>query len=158
MNAPFPHRIVQECISCSPLNSWPDRIPKRKRGRGAKGAGITYEKKVGRILKRILPVEVVSERWWLYNDLDGRHLCQTDHYAVYEDQVLVVECKLTESWIGHSQINNLYRPVLERFFQRPITGIVACKVRTSRDNRVLIEDPREALEAPGKTFVWHCLA
>lgn len=156
MNVGVPHRVIYQLRSCALLPGRPSFIPKVKRLYGTKAKGITYEKKIGRRLGSLWPV--VSGQWFEFRDANGLGCCQTDHYVVLDDQVLLVECKLTETWVGFSQIDLLYRPILEAVYGKPVTGVMACKHLTTRVNPRLITDVRSALRVPGANFVWHCLA
>lgn len=133
----------------------PRYLPKVSRARGSRAAGLAYERKVGKLLERLWPGEVNSGHWFEFTDAYGQGCCQPDHFVVFPEQILLVECKLTENRSGWEQIRGLYRPVLEAEFRLPVTGVQACK--HLRQTKVPILDIREALRAPGFDLLWHYL-
>ena len=62
-----------------------------------------------------------------FHDANGFGHCQTDLMLEGERAVLVMEAKL--SWVteGHSQLELLYRPVVEAAMGKPMLGIVVTK-------------------------------
>lgn len=157
MVAQVPHRVVVGLRRVQALASRPSYIPKSRRLRGSKAQGLTYEKKIGKRLAAVWP-GVHSGQWFEFEDANGHGCCQTDHFVVLEHHILLVECKLTETWVGFSQIDLLYRPVLEKFFGLPVIGVMACRHLVTRHNPRLITNVSEALPRPGVNYVWHCLA
>lgn len=149
------HHFVNGLRVVSILEGRPNHIP-YSRPRGVRQKGLTHENKVGRTLRQVFD-DVTSGQWFRFLDANGWHCCQIDHYVVLEDQVLLIEAKLTETWVGFSQIDFLYRPVLRHLYGQPVTGVVACRNLVTRRNPLLINDISEALERPGANHVWHCL-
>jgi hypothetical protein len=149
----FRHRQLQGLVSCQVLGTRPNCIP-RSRLKGSALRGLTYEKKVGKFLKTLFP-DLHSGQWFSYVDASGHGYCQVDHYAVLANQVLLVECKLTETPVGFAQIKDLYRPVLEQRYGLPVTGVQAARHLVSRRNLIL--NIRDALQQPGRDFLWHHL-
>jgi hypothetical protein len=138
-------------VACSPLPQRPAFIPQPRRKRGAKGLGLTFEKRVGLILARFYP-EVHSGVWFEFQDMRRRGVCQPDHYVVLANYVLLVECKLSETEDAWTQME-LYAPILEHHFGRPVARVQACKYLRSR--RRTIDRPHQAL--PGQESLWHVL-
>ena len=89
----------------------------------AKRLGIKYEKD----LALALGPSWVHGAWFEFSDQNGPGYCQPDLYRVYADCVVVLEAKYT--WVpeGHPQIEHLYRPILEKVYDRPCVGVVVCK-------------------------------
>lgn len=145
-------RIVRGLTHAEPLPSRPKFIP-RAIVSGVKGRGLTYEKKVGRVLRGYWP-HVRSGIWFAFIDKNGPGVCQVDHFVVLPDQVLLVECKLSESDVAWVQIRDLYGPILADYFQLTVTGVQATKHVRSAD---ALADIREALGHPGARALWHCL-
>jgi len=114
---------------------------------------MAYERKVGKVLRTLWPM-TRSAIWFAFEDANGPGCCQMDHLAVFPDQVLVIECKLSETDYAWLQIEALYAPVLGEYFQRPVTGIQATR---HLRNETEIADVREALTRPGGRFLWHYL-
>lgn len=146
------HHQIFALSSCSSLQSRPSFIPPQ-RGRGTKALGLAYEKKVGKVLRRLFP-EVFSGTWFEFLD-DRSRWCQIDHFVVLPGQVLLVECKLSEKDSAWSQMRDLYTPVLLSLYHRPVTRVQATKFL--RSGRRPINDVREALLCPGGEFLWHHL-
>src|SRR4249919_967845 len=101
--------------------------PKKHRFSSLQKKGLGYERKVGRELRRRFG-EVHSNQWIEFFDLNGRGFAQPDHYIVCDDAVLVFECKLSQQEAGLVQIGELYRPLLRKIYDRPVIGVLACKV------------------------------
>ena len=155
MNA-LPHRVVEGLDLVALLPGRPKYIPLARGLRGSKAAGLAYEKKVGRKLRRLWP-DLVSGQWFEYSDANGVGCCQVDHYVVLDYQVVVFECKLSQTPVGFSQIDLLYRPILEMVYGKPVTGVQVCKHLREIDPRI-VSKVQSALAAPGCNFLWHCLA
>lgn len=96
------------------------------RPRGAKALGVAYEK----VLARELP-DAKRGQWWEFEDANGLGWCQTDLLLEGRESALVLEAKL--SWVmqGHSQLELLYRPVVELALGKPMLGVVVCKALRS---------------------------
>ena len=135
------------------LEGRPSYIP-RPGGKGAKALGRAYEKKVGKFISRRWP-GLISGQWFEFLDRNGPGVCQPDHYIPFEDQVLLFECKLTQTDVAFSQMDQLYKPILRQLYGRPVTGVQVCKHLV--DRRPIITDLRETLLKPGSNFLWHCL-
>lgn len=97
------------------------------RPRGAKGAGLRYERALG----KALPKETHRGLWIKFEDRNGLGWAQPDFLLGFDGKIAILEAKYT--WVpeGHSQIELLYRPLVERIWQTPIVGVVVCKVLTS---------------------------
>lgn len=149
------HRRIDSLTLVALINGWPGFIPRPKGLKGSKAQGRAYEKKVARKLQRIWP-GLISGQWFEYKDSNGIGCCQVDHYVVLPEQIVLFECKLTETDYAFSQIDLLYRPVLEMMYHRPVTGVQVCKHLVQLSPR-LISDVRRVVQFPGLNFVWHCL-
>lgn len=115
------HRIidsVREAVA-RPEGPWGGRA---SRPRGAKALGVRYEK----ALAAALP-DAKRGQWWEFVDSNGPGWCQTDLMVEGERSVLVLEAKY--SWVmqGHTQLELLYRPVVELALGKPLLGVVVCK-------------------------------
>jgi hypothetical protein len=149
------HRKIVGLTSAVPLTMRPSHLPPLRRRGGSKAKGLTYEKMVGRWLKRngFAPI---SGQWFSFRDSGGYGCAQTDHLLFLADQLVVIECKLTETWVGFSQIDFLYRPLLAHIYGLPVTGVMACKHLVTRGNPRLRQDLVDCF-MPGRNFVWHHL-
>jgi len=92
------------------------------RPRGAKAVGVRYEK----ALAKALP-GMVHGQWWNFRDRNGNGYCQTDFVLDREDFALVLEAKYTWVLAGHTQLRDLYIPVVGRALAKPVFGIVVCR-------------------------------
>lgn len=147
------HRVIDDLRVCALLSARPKFIP-RPGGKGSKALGRTYQNKVGKFIRRKFP-DLVTGQWFEYVDANGRGWCETDHYLVFEDQVILFECKLTQTHVAFLQMDELYKPILRKIYGKPVTGVQVCKHLTERGRS--ITDVREALIRPGSNLLWHCL-
>lgn len=149
------HRRVTGLISAVACG-WPQIIPKPRTPHGAKAQGIYYERQ----LARMMPWARHGQ-WFDYRDYEGKGYCQTDLLIEREEFVVVLECKHTWTVEGHTQLEQLYRPVVERALRRPMFGVVVCKYLTPETPRPIISgDLGSAFELArtGSQSVWHWLA
>lgn len=87
--------------------------------RGARRAGITFEKRVGEFLNGLFGNQVVSNSWISYFDeSNGDRICSPDHLIidVKAGVVTVVECKLSHTANAWYQLNDVYAPVIKFLF------------------------------------------
>jgi hypothetical protein len=132
------------------LETRPTYIPKAPRPAGRKGLGLTYERRIGKVLRAWWP-ELQSGTWFEWPG----GCCQVDHFVVLSSVVLLFECKLKETDAAWPQIEK-YRKVLESYFGRPVVGIQVCKYLTFGKRLTL--HPKLVVGCPGQNFVWHHLA
>ena len=121
-----------------------------------KGRGLTYEGKVCReLLRRFLAVRV--GQWIQYADAIREGYAQPDCYVVLEKSVLVFEIKLTQCLAGELQIVELYRPLLELLYRKPVVGIMVCK-NIVYEPVALIRRPEDLMDSVDpRIFTWHWL-
>lgn len=93
-----------------------------RRARGAKAMGLRYE----RGLAKALP-EARHGVWFEFFDASGHGWCQPDFLLASEMGLVILESKYTWVAEGHTQIDWLYRPVVEMALGIPALGIVVCK-------------------------------
>jgi hypothetical protein len=100
----------------------PAHIPK-SRPRGAKAAGLRYEKALAAAIPR-----AEHGQWVEFRDLNGPGHCQMDLVIEGSKRVVIIECKLTNVEEGRAQIENLYFPVARMIWpdKKPL-GIVAVR-------------------------------
>lgn len=126
---------------------------KRKAYRGIKAKGKTFEKQVGRELKKLIKEEIIdgelfSNRWLTFQDRNGHGFAQPDHFVVMKDYVLLVEAKLTEAIDANIQLNELYGPLLGFIYRRPILLLAAFKNPRTKPGAFHVQGPRELVENP----------
>jgi hypothetical protein len=115
------HRIVRGLSFAEPC-SRPSSIPEAKAKRGAKAAGLRFE----RALAKAIP-QSTHGQWFKYLDANGSGHCQVDILLIGKTNIGLIECKLSNVEEGRAQIDELYRPILSWHFRRPVRGIVACQ-------------------------------
>lgn len=147
------YRQIQGLKWASPCER-PQGIPK-SRPRGAKAAGLRYEK----ALAKALPAAKHGQ-WFEFEDRNGRGWCQTDLLLIRDHEVVILEAKYTWTQEGHFQVNGLYRPVVEIAFGKPAVGVVVCKVLTQQTPREGISGTMEGAVLAWRTYghgIWHWL-
>lgn len=100
---------------------------KVSRPRGAKAKGVRYEKD----LAGAFGPAVQHGQWIKFEDRHGIGFAQPDILLPLGGELFILESKYT--WVpeGHTQIEQLYRPLLECVFSsNKIYGLVVCKVLT----------------------------
>lgn len=125
------HRVVRGLVWARACPR-PVCIPK-SRPKGAKAQGLRYE----RSLAQALP-EATHGPWFQFCDAAGLGYCQPDLVLVRPDWVLVLEAKLSWTAEGHSQIRQLYAPVLEKVYSRRVVGVVVTKLLRPETPRSLV--------------------
>ena len=126
------HRIAEAVSWATPCQR-PASIP-QSRPRGAKAAGLRYE----RALAKALPAAAHGQ-WFEYRDRTGRHFCQPDLLLDLGSHLVVLEVKYTWTLVGHLQFSQLYRPVLAAALPgKRVVGLQVCKV-------VLPETPADTI-------------
>lgn len=96
---------------------------KRRRPRGAKGAGVKFEK----MLANAFGVRARWGQWFRFADLNGMGYAQTDLLLFARDEVIVFECKLGNIWAGEAQARELYKPILEHVYGLPCRCVVVAR-------------------------------
>ena len=112
----------------------PAHIP-RSRPKGAKAAGLRYEKALSAAIPR-----AEHGQWFEFRDLNGPGHCQSDLIIVGQKRVVVIECKLTEVDQGRAQLRVLYFPIVEMVWpdKKPL-GIVAARHLSKEGDLTLVE-------------------
>jgi hypothetical protein len=65
--------------------------------------------------------------WLEYVDSAGRGFAQPDFVIKLGGALVVLECKYTWTPEGHTQVERLYKPLLERLEGLPVVGVQVCK-------------------------------
>lgn len=125
-------RFVSGLIKAEPC-SRPLTIPKARKLRGRKQAGIKYESDLAGSIRLALTGHwpLWHGQWFRFVDRNGGGHCQPDILLKTEVGTAILESKYTWTEAGHTQIDKLYVPVVERAWPGvPAFGIVVCKVLT----------------------------
>lgn len=132
------HRIVAGLISAFPCPK-PNTIP-ISRPRGVRAVGLRFERAFVKALKLKWPSQVLAGQWFQYQDINGKGHCQTDVMLVFAEEVIIFECKLTETDWGRLQLTQLYFPVVARALNRKVRGVVVTRHLTKETNIASITD------------------
>ena len=118
--------------------------------------GHSYERSVHRELKRLdLGGEICSQQWIMFADANGLGWAQPDVYLLFDNLLLLIECKLTQSKSAEVQLLSLYLPLLKKIYQVPILCLQTCK-NLRVVPRKLVDGPGDLLKFPGPgTHTWH---
>lgn len=152
------HRVV-EGLEEVRLCVAPERFAKRKSRRGARAQGVAFEKLVVRRLGRAeLRGESYAGQWLSFRDAHGWGFAQPDFFLVRPGVVLLLEVKLTLTDSGWTQMEQLYCPLLEKLYERPVTTVQVCKNLRGFKPEGLVEGLARFGEKhmPGR-WVWHTL-
>lgn len=99
---------------------------------GSRAKGKRFEKRVGRELKRILgnraaDLLLMPARWIWFEDEGGPGWAQPDFFIVLPDSIALLECKLTQRASAWNQMADLYVPLLDWIFDRPVRQFQVCQ-------------------------------
>ena len=136
-------RVIKGLLHARLLSS-PPSFAKNSRIRGrAKKAGVQYEKAI----QESLPGGWTRGQWIEFMDAAGHGYCQLDFHHCCLDGVVVLESKL--SWVpeGHSQLELLYRPVVEMIWGKPMIGLVVAKRLTPECKAAIAQTLPSAINA-----------
>lgn len=115
-------RSIKGLISAELLSERPKCIP-HGRARGAKAAGLRYQRAFGKAIGR----SALDGPWFAFRDLNGNGFCQPDFVINLPSIAVVLECKYTWTPEAFAQIELLYKPVLEMALEKPVFGFQVCK-------------------------------
>lgn len=127
----------------------------RVRGRDKK-AGLVFERALG----GQLPKGARQGVWWGFRDQAGTGWCQTDWIVPGYQSVLVLECKLGQTWEAWKQLEGLYGPVVAKATGKSTLLVQVCKfLRPDRaaPGEIMVGDLEEALRLAktGRRVVLH---
>ncbi len=150
-------REISELLWAKPMER-PAGIP-IGRPRGAKAAGLRYE----RALVRALPPPKVHGQWFEFEDRRGRGVCQPDILVSRErgGMIAVLEAKYSWTAEGHQQLEKLYLPVVQMALGRSAVGILVTRRLVSEMLKgiVICSTLEQAVwfAREGRRVVWHWL-
>ena len=110
-------------ISAGPC--FPPTFARKVRSKGAKAAGLRYEREVAMALPSAL-----HGQWFTYLDANGQAYCQPDLIFVTRQEILVLEVKLKWTPKALDQLTYLYLPILSHVYARPVRAAVITKILT----------------------------
>lgn len=91
--------------------------------RGAKAKGLSFERRVGKFLRRHFP-QTLSGQWIEYLDAGEKRHAQVDHLVLSSLRGLIIECKLTHSRSARRQLEKLYLPLLRSIYPGVLFSLV----------------------------------
>ena len=151
-------RKIEGLYFVSRLSERPRNIPKPSRLTGSRAAGIAYEKKVIRTLKRRFPTADLKYHEWLqFADKNGGGYAEPEAYIVLKEFVFLLECKRTGGLAGKLQVTELYAPLLERVYERPVRSLLICKYVTESTPGPFVQSVEEFLMGSMPFATWHWL-
>lgn len=148
------HRVVQGLLWAEAVREGPwGRSP---RARGAKAAGLRFEREVAAALPR-----AIHGQWFRFEDANGVGYAQPDLLLGLGSRVVaILECKY--SWVpeGHSQMELLYVPIVQKALRPDVLLLVqVCRnLRPGANGAARVCGTLgEALQAAlaGDRCVWH---
>ena len=104
------------------LKSKPSCIP-TSRPRGAKAAGLRYQRAFG----KALGASALDGPWFEFQDNGGRGFCQPDFVLEFDRLAVILECKYSWTLEAYVQIEALYKPVVTQALGKPAFGLQVCK-------------------------------
>lgn len=117
------HRIIQRLATAREDAGPKAFTAKRRRPRGAKGAGVKFERE----LSVKLLAAACHGQWFKFWDANGPGFAQTDFLLFCPDYVVCLEAKLGNISGGRDQFLQLYKPILEMVYGRPVYGLVVAR-------------------------------
>lgn len=154
------HRIIQNLMSASLCKNPPSLIASKKKLKGSAARGLAFQRKVGKRLKQLIALEELfgilkDGEWYEFIDQEGIGFCQPDFELHYPDHIVCIECKLTQTPNAHLQVAELYKPVLQRVYQKKVFAIQATPMLIYKPN-VLVGDLADFVYEPTDgEVVWH---
>ena len=133
------HRVISGLVFAAVCEK-PPSIPLATRVRGAKRLGHKYERDFAKALKARYPQSCLAGQWFRFIDRNGQGFCQTDLLLKRPGEIIIFECKLTDTEKGRSQISRLYAPVVSHVFGLPVRGVVVARHLTRESELALITD------------------
>ncbi len=133
------HRIIAGLQTASTCGK-PSNIPLVSRLRGTKRLGLKYEKDFGKALAARYPRNCIAGQWFRFIDANGHGYCQPDLLVKKPDEVILFECKLTDTEKGRSQLARLYFPVVQHVFGLPVRGVVVTRHLSKETEIALVTD------------------
>lgn len=120
----------------------------RARPRGAKAAGLRYEKAFARAMP-----QAKHNPWFAFIDRNGAGNCSPDFVLELDDCLVVFECKLSDKSYAKDQLRLLYVPIVERVYGKSVRAIVVTKIlRPWSDTSRVVGTMAEAIEMAKHTI------
>lgn len=95
--------------------------------------------------------------WIEYEELGrSRRAAEPDLFALLDNEIILVEFKLTGSVYGKAQCETLYAPLLHHIYSLPVRSLQVCKVLTEETPGPIVYGFDEFLNSspPYSTLHW----
>jgi len=125
--------------------------PRRLRGSRAKGKA--YERKLARFVSRLHPC--TYNPWIYFVDANGPGWAQPDIIVHCLDRTVVLEAKLSETAAALPQLHDLYGPLVQRLYGKPV--LLVQVFRFPRQRGLALSSFTEVLLADPGYHRWHWL-
>lgn len=111
---------------------------------------MAYEKKVVKELKRRFGELLTYHQWIEFYDGKGKGWCEPELYLLGAE-IILMEVKLTGGPHGKAQMEHLYKPLLEKIFNRRVRCLLICKYKTDETPGPMVGSVDEFI-AGGESF------
>lgn len=102
-------------------------------------------------------VMIKSGQWYDFEDYNGYGCCETDHELHFDEFIILLEAKLTQSDAAVGQMCKLYLPVMKLVWQKPVIPVQVCK-NLRYHPEALLGDIETLITKPEmKVWTWHYL-
>lgn len=88
---------------------------------------MTFERRFAEALQKSWPDRTLAGQWFHFRDVNGVGFCQTDALLVTEKEIIIFECKLTDTDQGRTQLTQLYYPVVEMACGKKVRGVIVSR-------------------------------
>ena len=98
---------------------------------------------------------------WTFNqsfdfvDANGKGYCQPDVILELPERVVVIEVKLSQTWYGDEQIRQLYLPVVEHFYKKPVVPVQMFRNIRKRSEWGIFNVGELLTATEGRAWQWH---
>jgi hypothetical protein len=154
-------RKIDKLCWAVPIPSKPSFIQSKRKGlKGAKAQGVSYEKKIKKLLEQEWPeVDFNYHKWFSFRrELDGKtEFCEPEMFLVFQDFILLLECKRTGCKYGMEQMRDFYAPILRHVYKRPVRCLQICKHVSVETPGPWVSGLREFLTTTYPYATWHNL-
>ena len=150
-------RTIKALLSAIESPQPPSWLPRKSKQNSSQKKGISFQKRVGRYLREKTKAKVFSEQWIVFEDAGGVGYAQPDHYIVFPEHVLLIECKLSQKQFAFPQMGLLYAPLLRHLYARPVVGVQACRNLRFRPDKYWVEEIEHEFDFRGQEdmLTWH---
>ncbi len=101
-------------------------------------------------LKAIFGESLTYHQWIEFYDQKGKGFCEPELY-LNGSEIILMEVKLTGGPHGKAQMENLYKPLLEYIFAKPVRCLLICKYKTEETPGPMVGSVEEFI-AGGERF------